>query len=490
MGVCQSTKKPIIDARRGGQAEYKAKYEEIKQTLGQGEYGLVRLAKIIETGEMRAVKSLKKGVTMKNNVMYSPMKNEDLIGEVAILIALEGKHFNLKLYEVYESPRTIWLVTEYLTGGNLIHWTSKQASVLNSSHVSKICSQLIDAVQFCNQHFIIHRDIKSENVMFVEDCIDSEIRLIDYGASTNKYNASDPSYHNTYAGSPFYISPEMYQRKYRDNTDMWSVGVTIYVLVSGYPVERLQEAFDLMQSPEKRDVKQLPDMPQDLPESFYVMLNDLLTHKQDVRKSAKEMMLCDFMQHHNQINTTQSEGDFSNDPSQNGSGLAMSSARHSRYIQYQKFERMVTTLLASILTKEEYENLRHILQGELKSITPESENQTDVQNKGKLQVVTIKRLLQILKSIGQERVVFMIEELREFSTYTSFPYNITLLAAFNQVSEDEVSNDPSEKLFVSTRPPKKPPRAQVNQSVHGNNVWKSIKSTKPKSNELDTSSPF
>lgn len=453
MGVCQSASKSIIEERIGGQTEYKEKYEEVKKTVGQGEYGIVSLVKIKETGEIRAVKSLKKGVTMKNNVVYYPMKTEDLRGEIEVLRALEGKHYNLKLYEVYESQRTIWLVTEYLTGGNLIHWTSKQASMLNRNHVSKICFQLIDAVQFCNQHSIIHRDIKAENVMFAEDSVDSEIRLIDYGASTNKYNPVDPSFHTTYAGSPFYISPEMYQRKYKDTTDMWSVGVTIYVLVAGYPVERLQEAFDLLQSPKERDVKQLPDMPQDLPESFYVMLNDLLTYKQDVRKSAKEMMLCDFIKHHNQANATPTfDEDFSNEPSQTGAGgLSMSAARHSRYIQYKKFERMVTTLLASILSNEEYEHLRHILQGELKAITPsESKNEVEVQNISKLQVVTIKRLLQILKSIGLERVVFMIEELKEFSKYISFPYDITLLDYFTHELEEEVSND-KQKMFHSAR---------------------------------------
>jgi serine/threonine protein kinase len=66
---------------------------------------------------------------------------------------------------------------------------------------------------------------------------DSELRLIDYGSGTidgEDTQVSDVDQHHTFAGSAFYISPEMFQRTYTSQTDVWSAAVTLYVLVAGY----------------------------------------------------------------------------------------------------------------------------------------------------------------------------------------------------------------------------------------------------------------
>ena len=57
---------------------------------------------------------------------------------------------------------------------------------------------------------------------------------------------TEPAMHSTFAGSAFYISPEMYQPTYTDKTDVWSVGATLYVLVAGYPADKLQKAFNIV----------------------------------------------------------------------------------------------------------------------------------------------------------------------------------------------------------------------------------------------------
>lgn len=74
--------------------------------------------------------------------------------------------------------------------------------------------------------------------MFCTNKRDSELRLIDFGSGTLDNNGSpqqnDVDEHHTFAGSAFYISPEMFQKMYTTKTDVWSAGATLYVLVAGY----------------------------------------------------------------------------------------------------------------------------------------------------------------------------------------------------------------------------------------------------------------
>ncbi len=101
----------------GIEAEYKASFDE-KIQLGQGEFGVVKLVEKqnAPTADHFAVKVLNKGFTLKDNVLYTPMKPEILKMEINILRALGGKNFNLFLDSVYESSSKLYLVTEICTG--------------------------------------------------------------------------------------------------------------------------------------------------------------------------------------------------------------------------------------------------------------------------------------------------------------------------------------------------------------------------------------
>jgi serine/threonine protein kinase len=73
--------------------------------------------------------------------------------------------------------------------------------------------------------------------MFCNKEKDSDLRLIDFGSGTlddNINSQNDVDEHHTFAGSAFYISPEMFQKMYTTKTDVWSAGATLYVLVAGY----------------------------------------------------------------------------------------------------------------------------------------------------------------------------------------------------------------------------------------------------------------
>ena len=89
--------------------------------------------------------------------------------------------------------------------------------------------QLISAVFHCHTMGIVHRDIKPENIMITRG---NDVKLIDFGLSKNA-GISNGSMH-TIAGTPYYMAPEVLKGSYNDKADMWSLGVLLYTLVSGY----------------------------------------------------------------------------------------------------------------------------------------------------------------------------------------------------------------------------------------------------------------
>ena len=113
-------------------------------------------------------------------------------------------------------------------------------------------------------------------------------------------------WHTTFAGSAFYISPEMFRKKYTLKTDVWSIGVVLYVLVAGYPADTLQKAFNMLQNSKDADtrkdtLRELPHMPKDIPETFFDMLEMALTYRHRKRSTANDILSCDFVKFHKEV---------------------------------------------------------------------------------------------------------------------------------------------------------------------------------------------
>ena len=373
MGACLSSLgggKTIIEPNDGGEKEFHGRYIE-DRVLGEGEFGVVTLVhdltrknrnnsvnngindtnttSKIDTvdgsvcaydNSSMAAKALRKGVVFKYNTLYAPLKPDVLRREVDILRKLRGQNFCLDISAVYETPRVIYLITELCAGGDMYQYLSNRENDLRTDEVSRISFQLLSAVDHCAKNDVINRDIKPENTMFVSPSSDSQLRLIDFGSGTNK---CVEGFHTTFAGTAFYISPEMFQNTYTQKTDVWSAGVCLYVLVAGYPSDKLQTAFNIMHkiTPGERNLKTLPNLPDNLPDSYYVMLNQLLEYKHKKRKKACDILEYDFVRFHKLSS------------SYDNSNVLGSVERHSLFLDYQKFERCLTTLLATMLTKNE-----------------------------------------------------------------------------------------------------------------------------------------
>jgi serine/threonine protein kinase len=286
---------------------------------------------------------------------------------------------------------------------------------------------------------------------------DSPLRLIDFGSGTldgmdgfgpsgsSSSSSDDVDRHHTFAGSAFYISPEMFQHDYNTKTDVWSAGTTLYVMAAGYPADALQDTFDVLQGSRPGRLRNLPNLPKNMPDSFYDMLEGALVYRHRNRKDAGQLMECEFSQFHilhhgdgggggggGTISITEivaeagagGGGGGGESSTNDGSSsdimttgenrrsmnkrttsvvLEGSVNRHNAYLGYQKFERSVTTILATMLAKDTSRRFLSLLREQHDATTTacgtESTTPDRANNKKKLQVVTIKVLLELLDGI-------------------------------------------------------------------------------------------
>jgi len=137
----------------------------------------------------------------------------------------------MKLYGVFEDNDELYLVMELIEGQELFdkivergHYTEKDAS--------NIIRQVIDAIAYLHSQGIAHRDLKPENLLSSGDNENEIIKVADFGLSKN---FSEDKL-QTSCGSPTYVAPEVLNSdSYDKSVDMWSIGVIIYILLSGYP---------------------------------------------------------------------------------------------------------------------------------------------------------------------------------------------------------------------------------------------------------------
>jgi len=263
----------------------------------------------------------------------------------------------------------------------MLEYTSKvMAEGLRTEDVSRIAHQLLSAVDHCDRHNVIHRDIKPENIMFKDCTKTAELRLIDFGCAALDSDEDRGKEHNTYAGTAFYNSPEMFQKRYTSKTDVFSAGVVLYVLVAGYPAERLQGAFNLLQRAE-RDLKILPGMPEDMPETYYAMLNDMLTYRWKGRKSAGEMLGDEFVAFHQ-------------DTEKRPRSLVLlgTGEKAAASVGFVKFQWSLTTILASMLER-----------GDIASLVSYAESKVSADDKtdSRLEVIEVIDVKSILETMGK-----------------------------------------------------------------------------------------
>ncbi|XP_072517703.1 serine/threonine-protein kinase MARK2 isoform X5 [Salminus brasiliensis] len=190
------------------------------KTIGKGNFAKVKLARHVLTGKEVAVKIIDK--TQLNSSSL-----QKLFREVRIMKLLNHPNI-VKLFEVIETEKTLYLVMEYASGGEVFDYLVAHGRMKEKEARAKF-RQIVSAVQYCHQKCIVHRDLKAENLLLDADM---NIKIADFGFS-NEFTLGNKL--DTFCGSPPYAAPELFQGKKYDGpeVDVWSLGVILYTLVSG-----------------------------------------------------------------------------------------------------------------------------------------------------------------------------------------------------------------------------------------------------------------
>ncbi|KAL5271215.1 hypothetical protein ACHWQZ_G001753 [Mnemiopsis leidyi] len=209
-------------SREPHETQYKPKlgHYQLDKALGAGNYAVVRLAVHCITGTKVAMKIIDKSKLCKEDLAR-------LFREVQIMKLLDHPNI-IRFYQVVENYQYIHLVSSFAENGELYEHVMTKGS-LSEPEARKYFAQICSAIMYCHEKGVVHRDLKIENVLL--DC-NNNVRIADFGFS-NYFKP--PRLLETFCGSPQYAAPEIFNGKHYDGfkTDIWSLGIILYVLVTG-----------------------------------------------------------------------------------------------------------------------------------------------------------------------------------------------------------------------------------------------------------------
>ena len=175
-----------------------------------------------------------------NKIPKRKIRNfQRFINEVSALKTLDHPNI-VKLYEVFTEEENVFLVQEYLAGGELFDYITNQDH-LTENEAANIFSQIIKSLIYCHRNKITHRDLKPENFMFKSRDKGAALKLIDFGLSRKFYKtegtveSSQLLRMKSKVGTEHYMSPEIIKRNYSNSWDVWSAGVLLYIMLCGCP---------------------------------------------------------------------------------------------------------------------------------------------------------------------------------------------------------------------------------------------------------------
>ncbi|XP_050042307.1 5'-AMP-activated protein kinase catalytic subunit alpha-2 [Dermacentor andersoni] len=204
-----------------GQPLVKIGHYILGETLGVGTFGKVKTACHQLTGHKVAVKILNR----------QKIKNLDVVGkirrEIQNLKLFRHPHI-IKLYQVISTPTDIFMIMEYVSGGELFDYIVKHGK-LKESEARRFFQQIISGVAYCHRHMVVHRDLKPENLLLDQNL---NVKIADFGLSNMMM---DGEFLRTSCGSPNYAAPEVISGKLYagPEVDIWSCGVILYALLCG-----------------------------------------------------------------------------------------------------------------------------------------------------------------------------------------------------------------------------------------------------------------
>jgi calcium-dependent protein kinase len=193
-----------------------------EEHLGTGYYGTVKIGTpTSDTKKRYAIKSINKSKLNQEQV-------NQLSREIEILTTVDHPNI-IKYYETFNDVNYFHIVMEYCTGGELLERIISKR-FFSEYETAEVIYKVSSAISHCHSLGIVHRDLKPENILYESKSDFSDLRIIDFGLSKKIEGTL-----SSLVGSPYYVAPEVLEGKYNEKCDCWSIGVIMYVLLSGMP---------------------------------------------------------------------------------------------------------------------------------------------------------------------------------------------------------------------------------------------------------------
>jgi calcium-dependent protein kinase len=312
-------------------------YMEIKK-LGSGAFADVVLCYHKTTKTERAVKKIH-----KSGLSYQQTDPVYMLKEIQILSTIDHPYI-LKCFEIFEDTQRYYVATEYCPAGDLFGEIIKLKK-FTESQAANIMFQLLSALVYCHGKNIIHRDLKPENIFLLEKGDSLSIKVADFGSSA----ILDPKFMLSGCfGSAYYLAPEVLLHKYNEKCDIWSVGIIMYILLTGKPPYSGKNSTAIMKQVRESPLTITSDLVPNLSSMAVELLKSLLIIDPDQRVSARDAIRHPWIQSYRQLQ----------DP---GVELALKNLKEFTFKS--KLKEAVQIFLATqIMTHEEIKSIKKIFQ--------------------------------------------------------------------------------------------------------------------------------
>ncbi|XP_028311833.1 serine/threonine kinase 17a like [Gouania willdenowi] len=200
-------------------------YDLVGKELGRGKFAVVKKCIEKTTGKQYAAKFLRKrrkGADCRS----------DILNEIAVLELAAANPHVVALHEVFETSLEIILVLECAAGGEIFNQcVADHDEAFTEKDVMRLVKQILSGVAFLHQNNVVHLDLKPQNVLLTSARPLGDIRIVDFGLSRHMDNITEV---REILGTPEYVAPEILNYEpISTATDMWSIGVLTYVMLTG-----------------------------------------------------------------------------------------------------------------------------------------------------------------------------------------------------------------------------------------------------------------